>query len=67
MQAVPTVALCTQPFRTLAQMRREALGLPTLPIIYLPHPMMTRKPQEIEQFADQVLPDVVRYLTEAPQ
>lgn len=64
---MPTVTLCTQPFRTLAQVRRESLGLPALPIIYLPHPMMTRKPQEVEQFADEILPDVIRFLTEAPQ
>ena len=61
--AVPTVTFCTQPFRTLAQLRREALGLPTLPVVLLPHPMMTRTAAEIDQLVDQVIDEVVRKLT----
>ncbi|HYF18440.1 MAG TPA: hypothetical protein VEA40_11285 [Ramlibacter sp.] len=61
---VPTVTFCTHPFRTLSTVRKEALGLPALPIVWLPHPMMTRSPAEIEQFADQVLDEVVRILTQ---
>ena len=63
-QAVPTVTFCTQPFRTLAQVRRDTLGLPQLPIVFLPHPMMTRSREEIEALADQVLSEVVERLTE---
>lgn len=48
-------------------MRRETLGLPTLPIVYLPHPMMTRSAAEIDQLADQMLDDVVNMLTEEAQ
>lgn len=63
-QAVPTVTFCTHPFRTLAQVRRETLGLPDLPIIFLPHPMMTKTQAEIEQLADQVFQEVLQKLTE---
>lgn len=62
---VPTITFCTHPFRTLAQVRRSSLGLPELPLVFLPHPMMTKTPAEIEQLADQVLDEVVQRLTGA--
>ena len=57
------MTLCTPPFRTLAQRRRETLGLPDQPVVFLPHPMMTRTPAEIEEIADQALDEVVKSLT----
>jgi hypothetical protein len=57
------VTLCTPPFRSLAFRRREALGLAALPVVFLPHPMMTRAPGEIEEIADQALDEVVKSLT----
>lgn len=63
-QGVPTITFCTQPFRTLATVRKETLGLPDLPIIYLPHPMMTKTREEIDRLADEALAEVVRRLTE---
>jgi hypothetical protein len=56
------VTLCTPPFRILAQRRRETLGLPNQPVVFLPHPMVTRTPAEIEEIADQALDEVVRLL-----
>ncbi len=64
--AVPTVTFCTNPFRTLAQVRRETLGLPQLPIVFLPHPMMTKNKAEIDQLVEEVFQDVVQKLTEQP-
>jgi hypothetical protein len=55
--------LCTPPFRTLAFRRRESLGMPEQPVVFLPHPMMTRTPAEIEAIADQALDEVVKSLT----
>lgn len=43
--------------------RREALGLADLPVAFLPHPMMTRTPDEIEQIAADVVDEVARLLT----
>jgi hypothetical protein len=57
------VTLCTPPFRSLAFRRRESLGLAALPVVFLPHPMMTRTPAEIEEIADQALDEVVKSLT----
>ncbi len=63
-KAVPTVTFCTVPFKTLATVRRETLGLPDMPIVFLPHPMMTKSQGEIEQLAEQFLEEVVQKLTE---
>jgi hypothetical protein len=57
------VTLCTPPFRALSFRRRESLGLAALPVVFLPHPMMTRTPGEIEEIADQALDEVVQSLT----
>ena len=57
------MTFCTPPFRLLALRRREALGLADLPVTFLPHPMMTRTPEEIGQIAEEALADVVRHLT----
>jgi hypothetical protein len=65
--AVPTVTFCTHPFRTLATVRSETLGLRGLPIVYLPHPMMTKSAAEIEQLAGEVVDEVVKHLTEGSQ
>ena len=46
------MALCTPPFQTLSFRRRESLGLASLPVLFLPHPMMTRTPAEIEEIAE---------------
>jgi len=62
LEGVATVTFCTPPFRTLAQRRREALGLPDLRLVFLPHPMMTRTPEEIEQIAGEVVDEVARSL-----
>ncbi len=63
MKAVPTVTFCTVPFKGLSTVRRTSLGLPDLPLIFLPHPMMTKTQAEVEQLADGVLDEVVQYLT----
>lgn len=57
------MTLCTPPFRSLAFRRRESLGLAALPVVFLPHPMMTRTLAEIEEIADQALDEVVKSLT----
>ena len=54
----------TPPFRILAYRRRESLHLPTLPLVFLPHPMMTRTAEEIEAIADQIADEVARVFLE---
>ncbi len=63
MKAIPTVTFCTLPFKGLATVRRSTLGLPDLPLLFLPHPMMTKTQAEVDQLADGVVDEVVQYLT----
>ena len=56
----------TPPFRTLAQRRLEALQLPALPRVFLPHPMSIRTAEEIETIADQVVDEVARAFLQQP-
>ena len=56
------MALCTPPFRALSFRRRESLDMPGLAVLFLPHPMMTRTPAEIETIADEMIDEVVRAL-----
>lgn len=60
---MPSVTFCTEPFQTLARSRLRALGLPELPVIFLPHPIMPRTPAEIEQLAAGHVAQVVQALT----
>jgi hypothetical protein len=50
----------TPPFRTLSYRRREALKMPTLPLVFLPHPMMNRSAEEIEDIADRYADVIAR-------
>jgi hypothetical protein len=59
LKSIPTVTFCTTPFRTLVQTRRATLGLPDLPVVFLPHPMMTRTQAQLEALADKVMDEVV--------
>jgi alkanesulfonate monooxygenase SsuD/methylene tetrahydromethanopterin reductase-like flavin-dependent oxidoreductase (luciferase family) len=54
------------PFRALIEQRLKALELPDLHVMLLPHPMITRTVEEIEELADQFLDKVVQALTGKP-
>ncbi len=57
------MTFCTTPFRMLADRRREMLGLPDLPTLFLPHPLMTRTASEIDKLAMGVLDQTLALLT----
>ena len=59
------MTFCTPPFKVLVFRRREFLKMPSLPVVFLPHPMQTRSPEEIETIADATLDEVARALTQA--
>jgi hypothetical protein len=40
----------------------KALGMPTLPIVTIPHPLGGLPPGQVEKKADQVLEDVIQAL-----
>ena len=43
--------------------RREALKLPKLPLVFLPHPMMNRDAAEIEAIAERFADAIARIFT----
>ena len=53
----------TPPFKVLVFRLRESLKMPALPVVFLPHPMQTRSPEEIETIADSAVDEVARALT----
>jgi hypothetical protein len=63
---VPTVTFVTPPFLTLTKRRLAALHLPAMPVVLLPHPMMTKTAEDIEDIAAQVADEVVRAYLQAP-
>jgi len=60
------VTFVTQPFRGIAATRSKSLGLPSLPILLIDHPLANRIPDEIETIAAQRLADVIKFLTDMP-
>ena len=50
---------CTEPFETMARVESDGMGLPDLPMVVVPHPLMTRTPAELTQIAEALLPQVV--------
>ncbi|MEI8400494.1 MAG: hypothetical protein WCG12_06775 [Alcaligenaceae bacterium] len=56
----------TQPFRGIASTRSKSLGLPSLPILLIDHPLANRSIDEIESIAAQRLADVIKLLTDMP-
>ena len=63
---MPTVTFVSPPFRVLALRRREAQGVPELPLVWVVHPMMNLLPAQIEELADKILPDVINAVVAQP-
>jgi len=59
------VTFVTQPFRGIAATRSKSLGLPSLPILLIDHPLANRTPDEIDAIALQRLVDAVQFLMDA--
>jgi hypothetical protein len=61
---VPTACICTDEFAPLGQAEAEALGMSTLPIVVIPHPLAGISADEVEHRGDAVLDEVIYVLTE---
>jgi hypothetical protein len=60
---VPTATICTDEFAYLAHNEAEALGLPWLPLVAIPHPLGGVPPEEVRGKADRAVDEVVQALT----
>lgn len=56
------MTLCTDEFLSLGQAEARALGIPTLAIVTIPHPLGGLAPAQVEKKADQALEEVARAL-----
>jgi hypothetical protein len=61
------VTFVTQPFRGIASTRSKSLGLPSLPILLIDHPLANRVLDEIDTIAAQRLDEVIQLLTVMPK
>jgi hypothetical protein len=62
-RGVPTVMICTDEFHQLGREEAGSLGMPTLPIALVPHPLGGQQPEHIQTKADKALEQVVEMLT----
>ena len=56
------MTICTDEFLSLGLAEAWALGMPTLPIVVVPHPVGGLSPGQVEKKADQVFEDVIQAL-----
>ena len=53
--------ICTEPFETLATINAKANNVPDVDIVLIPHPLGSRRPDEIQELARRIA-DQVRKL-----
>jgi hypothetical protein len=59
---VPTVAICTQPFRVTAQAIAASYGVPAFELALTAHPVASLSEEELRQRADELVPRVLEIL-----
>jgi hypothetical protein len=55
------IVICTEPFETLATINAKANNVPDVDIVLIPHPLGSRRPDEIQVLARRIA-DQVRKL-----
>ena len=68
-QGVPSASIITDIFKVTGKAMATTWGLPDFKFIAMPHPIANLKPDELDQRAAAILPEVVKLLLEgqAPQ
>jgi hypothetical protein len=62
-RGIPVATVCTDEFAPLGQTEAEALGMPTLPIVSIPHPIGSLKLPELHAVADAAFEELLHVLT----
>jgi hypothetical protein len=57
-QGLPGVSIVTTEFRDAVAVQSRALGFESA-VVYVPHPVQNRTPEELAAMADEVLPRVL--------
>jgi hypothetical protein len=58
------VTICTTPFTAMAELEMQGMGMPGTPVVTIPHPLMTRTPDELREVVSTVLPRIIDALFE---
>jgi hypothetical protein len=62
-EKIPTVAVVSEPFAFKSRAEASALGVPTLPIQVIPHPLAVRSMDHVRALADRGFDEIVFALT----
>ena len=60
---MPTATVCTDPFSGLALQTAAGLGLPSLALVLIPHPLGDLDPPGVQARAEEAVEDTIRVLT----
>jgi len=63
-RGTPTLSICTDEFAPLGRMEVEALKMPRLPMVIIPHPLGGLRPEEVEEKARAAIDEVLKALGE---
>jgi hypothetical protein len=56
----------TEPFAAMAEIETRGMNMPDLPVLVIPHPLVTRRHEELSAVADAFVDRVVDALLEQP-
>ena len=62
----PAVFVASEEFRAAAQVQADALGMPDVARVFVPHPIQDRTDAEMTALADDALESIVRALVAQP-
>jgi len=61
-QGTPTISICTDEFAPLGKMEAQALRMPFLPMVSIPHPLGGLKPEEVAEKAKVAFQEILSIL-----
>ena len=61
---MPTATICTDEFVSLGRTEAQALGMPGLPLVVIPHPLGGLRPEEVRAKAEGAIDEIVYVLTQ---
>lgn len=65
-RGIPTISICTDEFAPLGSMEAQALKMPHLPIVIIPHPLGGLKPEEVAERAKVAFQEIAKISTIRP-
>ena len=63
-RGIPAVLIGTEPFRHEAEEQVRVLAMPDVRMVELPHPIQPLPAETVAAYADQVIEEIVRALTQ---